>query len=225
MPGPDSELQTAEIDAGKLWGRYRVTFVAKLNPRRGMRTWIWATESGECLDGNLPDQPFVLVPGITDCRPCMMPAAWVSGTANRATERRPCKHGCTAQVVVVESSDEAAGMGAGAPRPGVGPRNSLASMISRPIRYLLLATLLLLAQVAASSHALSHLEDQPGGETPRLTCAWCFAYTNLAGPTPQAGPPGIAPPPRIGPAPVEPKLSRDSSLTLAYRSQAPPFVS
>jgi hypothetical protein len=50
VPGPGSELQTVEIDAGKLWGRYRVTFVAKLNPRHGMRTWFWTMESGERLD-------------------------------------------------------------------------------------------------------------------------------------------------------------------------------
>ena len=33
--GPDVPPQTVEIDARPGWGRYRVTFVAKRNPRHG----------------------------------------------------------------------------------------------------------------------------------------------------------------------------------------------
>ena len=46
-PGPDVPLQTLDIDAGPLWGRYRVVFAAKRNPRRGMRSWFWAGQSGK----------------------------------------------------------------------------------------------------------------------------------------------------------------------------------
>lgn len=53
-PGPDLPLQTVEIDAGHLWGRYQVTFLPKLNPRRGMRTWFWVMESGERIDSPSP---------------------------------------------------------------------------------------------------------------------------------------------------------------------------
>jgi hypothetical protein len=47
---PELPLQTVEIDAGPLWGRYRVTFRAKANPRRGMRSWFWVMNTGERLD-------------------------------------------------------------------------------------------------------------------------------------------------------------------------------
>lgn len=47
---PDLAPQTVEIDAGPLWGRYRVTFVVKRNPRQGMRSWYWTMETGERLE-------------------------------------------------------------------------------------------------------------------------------------------------------------------------------
>jgi len=47
--GPDSQPQTVEIDARPGWGLYRVTFIAKQNPRQGMRSWFWTMESGERL--------------------------------------------------------------------------------------------------------------------------------------------------------------------------------
>lgn len=47
--GPDATPQTVEIDAGKLWGRYRITFVASMNPRRGMRRWFWVMSEGKRL--------------------------------------------------------------------------------------------------------------------------------------------------------------------------------
>ena len=36
-PGPDLPPQTVLVDAGPLWGTYRITFVAKRNLRQGMR--------------------------------------------------------------------------------------------------------------------------------------------------------------------------------------------
>jgi len=39
-PEPDVAPQTVEIDAGKLWGHYRVTFVVSMNPRPRMRRWF-----------------------------------------------------------------------------------------------------------------------------------------------------------------------------------------
>jgi hypothetical protein len=34
-----------------LWGRYRITFVAKRNPRQGMRNfWFWTMQSGAKLE-------------------------------------------------------------------------------------------------------------------------------------------------------------------------------
>ena len=41
-PGPDSVLQTVEIDALR-WGRYRITFIAVQNPGEGC-----GTGSGRC---------------------------------------------------------------------------------------------------------------------------------------------------------------------------------
>ena len=49
-PGPDVPLQTVEINAGSLWGRYCVTFVAKRNPRQGMRSWFWTMHGGERIE-------------------------------------------------------------------------------------------------------------------------------------------------------------------------------
>ena len=48
-PRPDSVLQRVEIDAGR-WGRYRITFIAVQNPRRGMRNWFWTMHAGERLE-------------------------------------------------------------------------------------------------------------------------------------------------------------------------------
>ena len=52
-PAPDVAPHTVVINAGEFWGRYQVTFVAKRNPRQGMRSWFWTVESGQRLD--LPD--------------------------------------------------------------------------------------------------------------------------------------------------------------------------
>ena len=49
-PGSDVGAQTVEVNAGPLWGCYRIVFVAHRNPRRGMLHWYWAMESGERLD-------------------------------------------------------------------------------------------------------------------------------------------------------------------------------
>ena len=49
-PGPDLPPQTVEIDAGPRWGRYRVTFAVKRNPRQGMRDWFWVMDTGTRLD-------------------------------------------------------------------------------------------------------------------------------------------------------------------------------
>ena len=48
--GPDQPLRTVEIDAGSLWGVYRITFRARQNPRQGMRNWFWAMERGERIE-------------------------------------------------------------------------------------------------------------------------------------------------------------------------------
>jgi hypothetical protein len=49
-PGPDVPPQTVVVDAAKLWGRYLITFVAKPNPRQGMRNfWFWTMAKGERL--------------------------------------------------------------------------------------------------------------------------------------------------------------------------------
>lgn len=47
---PETPSQTCEIDAGRLWGRYRVTFVVSMNPRRGMRRWFWVMATGKRLN-------------------------------------------------------------------------------------------------------------------------------------------------------------------------------
>jgi hypothetical protein len=48
-PGPESVLQTVEIDADR-WGRYLITFIAVRNPRRGMRRWFWTMHVGERVE-------------------------------------------------------------------------------------------------------------------------------------------------------------------------------
>ena len=48
--GPGLPPQLVVIDAGPMWGRYRVTFKATSDPGQGMRgPWIWTMESGERL--------------------------------------------------------------------------------------------------------------------------------------------------------------------------------
>jgi hypothetical protein len=38
-----------------LWGTYRITFVAKRNPRQGMRHyWFWTMDSGERIESSQP---------------------------------------------------------------------------------------------------------------------------------------------------------------------------
>lgn len=93
-----------------------------------------------------------------------------------------------------------------------------------PRRLLLLAAVLLIAQLGGLLHGLSHLaETEDHGGQPQTACEWCLAYAGLdqglAGPPPI--PPGrVAPPapghttPRPGPAPGK----------LPYRSRAPPAV-
>ena len=50
-PGADVPPQTIVLDAGPLWGSYRITFVAKRNPRQGMRNfWFWTMQSGAKLE-------------------------------------------------------------------------------------------------------------------------------------------------------------------------------
>ena len=46
-PGPGAPPQTVDIDGGHLWGRFRVTFVVRRNPRAGIASWYWAMERGE----------------------------------------------------------------------------------------------------------------------------------------------------------------------------------
>lgn len=93
------------------------------------------------------------------------------------------------------------------------------------MRPVLLALLLLVAQLGASAHSLTHLKSQPEGGVPAAACEWCHAYSSLDGPVPPAAPAPIlkAPPPAHVPGP-----SADFHgvpQRLAYRSQAPPFVS
>lgn len=52
-PGPDQPLRTVEIDCGP-GGAYRITFIAKQNPRRGMRNWFWTMHRGERIELGQP---------------------------------------------------------------------------------------------------------------------------------------------------------------------------
>lgn len=49
-PGADSQPITVALDAGPLWGKYRITFQAVRNPRQGMTTWFWTMQAGERID-------------------------------------------------------------------------------------------------------------------------------------------------------------------------------
>ena len=44
---PDVPPQTVEIDAGRIHGRYSVTFVVRPNPRQGTPAWFWGVKSSE----------------------------------------------------------------------------------------------------------------------------------------------------------------------------------
>ena len=59
--GPEMPARTVEIDAGPMWGWYRVTFVVQRNPRQGMRSWFWVMETGVRLP--LPASPSEEIPG------------------------------------------------------------------------------------------------------------------------------------------------------------------
>jgi len=59
--GPDQSLRTVEIDCGPLWGAYRITFIAKQNPRQGMRNWFWSLHRGERIDIGQPAPNGVVV--------------------------------------------------------------------------------------------------------------------------------------------------------------------
>ena len=52
--GPDQPLKTVDIDCGPLWGAFRITFIAKRNPRQGMRNWFWMMHKGERIDFSPP---------------------------------------------------------------------------------------------------------------------------------------------------------------------------
>lgn len=92
----------------------------------------------------------------------------------------------------------------------------------RILRSILLGALLLLMQVAASSHALTHFQDEHPENLSRTGCTWCSSYASLDGP-PQDAPPYTIPPATfVKPASLGSTEPRDLPLQLAYRSQAPP---
>ena len=94
------------------------------------------------------------------------------------------------------------------------------------LRPVLLALLLLLAQLGASAHALSHLQKQPDADSTVTVCQWCVAYASLDGPTPpRDASPRALEAPRLLPPPVATTRFCGVRQRLAYRSQAPPFVS
>ena len=95
-------------------------------------------------------------------------------------------------------------------------------MNRRTIRSLLLAVLLLVAQVGAAAHELSHLGDRPDSDLVRGTCVWCPAFAGLTGAPPHAPAPHPVPAARVEPAAAEPVAPILLRLALAYRSQAPP---
>jgi hypothetical protein len=93
------------------------------------------------------------------------------------------------------------------------------------IRTVLLALLLLLAQVGASAHSLTHLQKQPDGGLSGGACEWCLAYSQLDGPPTPAAPVAIGRPPH--PAPVSAPVTEPLCVPQrpAYHSQAPPILS
>lgn len=46
-PGADVAPQQVEIDAGPIFGRYRVTFVPRENTELSRPTWFWGVECSE----------------------------------------------------------------------------------------------------------------------------------------------------------------------------------
>lgn len=98
-------------------------------------------------------------------------------------------------------------------------------MNARGIRTLVLAMLLVLAQIGAISHALSHLADGSDGGPPGGVCEWCVACTHLTDAAPGADAARIAPPQGLTPAPIAETGCTGIPCRLAYRSQAPPRLS
>jgi hypothetical protein len=46
-PGPDVAPRCVEIDAGPIFGRYRVKFVVRENSEHSPTSWFWGVESSE----------------------------------------------------------------------------------------------------------------------------------------------------------------------------------
>ena len=49
LPHPDADVrpQEVDIDAGPIFGRYRVTFVVRENSEHSPPSWFWGVESSE----------------------------------------------------------------------------------------------------------------------------------------------------------------------------------
>jgi hypothetical protein len=92
------------------------------------------------------------------------------------------------------------------------------------LRSLLLAALLMLTQLAAVTHALSHQQGGHPEELPQVTCVWCACYAHLEGPPPPAARVFIAPTLVARTTPVHISGPSQLPLRLAYRSHAPPFA-
>lgn len=90
-------------------------------------------------------------------------------------------------------------------------------------RLLLLAAVLVLAQLGGLLHGLSHLGEHDRHEDggPHAACEWCLAYAALE--QGLSGPPAVLPvpaaPPSLGRAMPRPLIPH---TPLPYRSRAPP---
>lgn len=92
------------------------------------------------------------------------------------------------------------------------------------LRSLLLAALLMLTQLAAVTHAVSHQQGEHPENLSQVTCAWCACYAHLDGPPPPAAPVFIPPHLFARTTLVHTSGPSHLPLRLAYRSHAPPFV-
>lgn len=96
-------------------------------------------------------------------------------------------------------------------------------MLSAVYRPLLLAIMLLLAQMGALFHAAGHLADQHS--LPETACEWCTAFANVSATAPGTLP--LLPFQALlshSPASCQ-AVFQAAPLRLAYRSQAPPVLS
>ncbi len=98
-------------------------------------------------------------------------------------------------------------------------------MARATVHILLLAALLVLAQIGAAAHALTHLSVSDEDSHHEPVCEWCAVYGHLGAAAPMTLLPHVPAPPHGSPPPRPQHHFATLLLLLAYHSQAPPILS